>query len=103
MLPFTFYVLRRAFYVSHSAIRWDGRTYPYIPDKELKVHPSLKRHSRAAEKVDPVTYEVVRHAMWNLNVEHGNTIMKISGSPSCAYGHDFNPCLLDENGDFVFL
>ncbi|MCS6927705.1 MAG: hydantoinase B/oxoprolinase family protein, partial [Candidatus Binatia bacterium] len=31
------------------------------------------------------------------------TIMKISGSPSCAYGHDFNPCLLDERGDFVFF
>jgi N-methylhydantoinase B len=89
--------------VSQSAIQWDGRTYPYIPGKELKVHPSLKRHSRAVEKVDPVTYEVVRHAMWNINVEHGNTIMKISGSPSCAYGHDFNPCLLDENGDFVFF
>ncbi|MBI3801350.1 MAG: hydantoinase B/oxoprolinase family protein [Deltaproteobacteria bacterium] len=89
--------------MSQPAIKWDGRTYPYIPSKELKIHPSLKRHTRAAEKVDPVTYEVVRHAMWNINVEHGNTIMKISGSPSCAYGHDFNPCLLDENGDFVFF
>jgi hypothetical protein len=56
--------------VTQRAIQWDGRTYPYIPNKELKIHPSLKRHSRAAEKVDPVTYEVVRHAMWNLNVEH---------------------------------
>ena len=89
--------------MSQPAIQWDGRTYPYIPGKELKVHPSLKRHTRAAEAVDPVTYEVVRHAMWNINVEHGNTIMKISGSPICAYGHDFNPCLLDENGDFVFF
>lgn len=89
--------------MSQSAIQWDGRTYPYIPGKELKIHPSLKRHTQAAEKIDPVTYEVVRHAMWNINVEHGNTIMRISGSPSCAYGHDFNPSLLDENGDFVFF
>ena len=29
--------------------------------------------------------------------------MKISGSPICAYGHDFNPSILDENGDFVFF
>ena len=84
-------------------VKWDGRTYPYIPSKDLNVHSSLKRHTRAAEKIDPVTYEVVRHAMWNINVEHGNTIMKISGSPSCAYGHDFNPSLMDENGDFVFF
>lgn len=89
--------------MSQPAIQWDGRTYPYIPNKELKIHPSVKRHTRAAEKIDPVTYEVVRHAMWNINVEHGNTIMRISGSPSCAYGHDFNPSLMDENGDFVFF
>lgn len=83
--------------------KWDGRTYPYIPPKKLNVHSSVQLHTEAAEKLDPVTYEVVRHAMWNINVEHGNTIMKISGSPSCAYGHDFNPSLMDENGDFVFF
>lgn len=89
--------------MSQPDIKWDGRTYPYIPSKTLKIDPKLKLHTRAAEKIDPVTYEVVRHAMWNINVEHGNTIMRISGSPSCAYGHDFNPSLHDENGDFVFF
>ena len=75
---------------------------PTFPTKLLRfIQPKL--HTRAAEKIDPVTYEVVRHAMWNINVEHGNTIMRISGSPSCAYGHDFNPSLMDENGDFVFF
>lgn len=83
--------------------KWDGRTYPYIPPKTLHIHPSLQLHTAAAKNLDPVTYEVVRHAMWNINVEHGNTIMKISGSPSCAYGHDFNPSLMDEHGDFVFF
>jgi len=89
--------------VSQAPIQWDGRTYPYIPPKRLNTHPSLSLHTAAAEAIDPVTYEVVRHALWNINVEHGNTIMKISGSPSCAYGHDFNPSLMDENGDFVFF
>lgn len=89
--------------MAQTAPQWDGRTYPYIPPKQLNVHASLPLHSEAEEKIDPVTYEVVRHAMWNINVEHGNTIMKISGSPSCAYGHDFNPSLMDENGDFVFF
>ena len=41
--------------------------------------------------MDPVTHEVLRHALWNVNIEHGNMIMRISGSPICAYGHDFNP------------
>jgi N-methylhydantoinase B len=89
--------------MSHVAVQWDGRIYPYIPGKTLRIAPGLTLHTRAAEAIDPVTYEVVRHALWNINVEHGNTIMKISGSPSCAYGHDFNPCLLDERGDFVFF
>ena len=89
--------------MSQEDIQWDGRNYPYIPNTPLQIDPSLHLHSEAVEDIDPITYEVVRHAMWNINVEHGNTIMKISGSPSCAYGHDFNPSLMDENGDFVFF
>jgi len=86
-----------------SRSQWDGRNYPYVPPKKLTIDPGLRLHTEAEKKIDPVTYEVVRHAMWNVNVEHGNIIMKISGSPICAYGHDFNPCLLDQQGDFVFF
>ncbi len=86
-----------------GTIQWDGRTYPYVPPRKLAIHPGLRLYNQADREIDPITYEVVRHAMWNVNVEHGNTIMKISGSPICAYGHDFNPCLLDERGDFVFF
>jgi N-methylhydantoinase B len=89
--------------MTSSSAQWDGRTYPYVAPKKLSIDRGLKLHTAAKASIDPVTYEVVRHAMWNVNVEHGNTIMKISGSPICAYGHDFNPCLLDENGDFVFF
>ena len=72
-------------------IVWDGRTYPYIPPAELRIAPGLTLHDEADATIDPVTHEVLRHALWNVNTEHGNTIMKISGSPICAYGHDFNP------------
>lgn len=89
--------------MSTDGIAWDGRNYPYVPPSELAIHPDLRLHEEVQREIDPITYEVVRHAMWNVNVEHGNTIMKISGSPICAYGHDFNPCLLDETGDFVFF
>ena len=88
---------------STEKINWDGRVYPYIPGETLNIDPGLKLHTGCAEDIDPITYEVIRHAMWNINVEHGNTIMRISGSPICAYGHDFNPCLLDETGGFVFF
>lgn len=83
--------------------KWDGKIYPYIPSAELESHPSLQFHDEQADGLDPVTHEVLRHALWNINVEHGNTIMKISGSPSCAFGHDFNPAILDSQGDFVFF
>jgi N-methylhydantoinase B len=86
-----------------SEIVWDGSHYPYIPPRDLRISKRLKLHEDADRTVDPVTHEVLRHALWNVNTEHGNTIMKISGSPICAYGHDFNPCILDERGDFVFF
>jgi N-methylhydantoinase B len=86
-----------------ASIAWDGREHSYIPPRELRIAPDLKLHTDADPSVDPVTHEVLRHALWNVNTEHGNTIMKISGSPICAYGHDFNPSILDERGDFVFF
>ena len=86
-----------------TEISWDGKVYPYIPPDELTIHESVQLHSETDERVDPVTHEVLRHALWNINVEHGNMIMRISGSPICAYGHDFNPVILDEGGDFVFF
>ena len=86
-----------------TTISWDGRTYPYIPPEELTIEGALELHRDADDKVDPVTHEVLRHALWNINTEHGNLIMRISGSPICAYGHDFNPVILDEVGDFVFF
>lgn len=86
-----------------TQIRWDGRTYPYIPVEPLAIDPALLLHAEAGEDLDPVTFEVVRYAMWNINVEQGNTLLRVSGSPIAAYGHDFNPCLLDERGNFVFF
>ena len=86
-----------------SEIKWDGETYPYMPGDELDIHPSLTLHRDTAATVDPVTHEVLRHALWNVNLEHGNTVLRMSGSPIAAYGHDFNPAILDEEGDFVFF
>lgn len=83
--------------------KWDGKVFPYIAPRQLQVDPRLRIHREASAALDPITYEVLRYALWNLNVEHGNTIVKVSGSPIAAYSHDFNPALLDENGDFVLF
>lgn len=86
-----------------AEIRFDGKVYPYIPSAELAIDASLRLHDDVDEAVDPVTHEVLRHALWQVNLEHGETIMRMSGSPVCAYGHDFNPTLSDERGDLIFF
>jgi N-methylhydantoinase B len=53
-------------------------------------------------KIDPITYEVIRHRLWSLNEEHGITIARISGSPIVALAHDFNPCLHGPDGELIF-
>ena len=64
---------------------FDGITNPYVPPKTLDIARSLKLHSEYAMDLDPVTFEVVRHGMWNINEEHGGTIQRISGSPVAMY------------------
>ncbi len=86
-----------------DAISWDGYDFPYMPPAQLRIDPSLQLHEEADEQLDPVTYEVLRHALWNVNEEHGQSIIRTSGSPICAYGHDFNPAILDERAGFVFF
>ena len=46
---------------------------------------------------------MLRHALFNVNIEHGNTIIRTSGSPVVVYAHDFNPVILDEWGDYVYF
>jgi N-methylhydantoinase B len=59
-------------------------------------------HSDFESEIDPVTYEVIRHALWNINLEHGNAIIRASGSPIVVYGHDFNSCIMTEDTEYVF-
>jgi N-methylhydantoinase B len=85
-----------------SAPVFDGRVYPYVPPRKPPDAVRSLLHAEAAE-VDPTTFEVLRHALWNLNMEHGNAIIRTSGSPVVVYAHDFNPVILDETGDYVFF
>jgi N-methylhydantoinase B len=86
-----------------DAIPWDGINRSYIPPDHLTIDSSLELHDDAVADVDPITHSVLRHALWNVNTEHGNLLMRISGSAIAAYAHDFNTAILDENGDFVFF
>lgn len=78
---------------------WDGRNYSYAPPLELRIDPSLELHRDFERNVDPVTYQVLRNRFWNLNLDHSDTIKRVSGSPLIVYMDDFNTSLLTEYGD----
>ncbi len=84
-------------------IDFDGVNHPYVPPKELRISPKLKLHRDWETDVDPVTYEVVRHNLWQINEEHGATIQRLSGSPVAMYALDLNPSLLTEDAEFVYF
>ena len=75
----------------------------YMPPRELDISPRLTLHRKASRRIDPITYEVVRHSLWNINEEHGATIQRLSGSPVAMYALDLNPSILTEDGEFVFF
>jgi N-methylhydantoinase B len=85
-----------------TEIQPDGRIASYVPPKDPPeaIRPMLHQES---VDVDPTTFEVLRHALWNVIVEHGTTITRTSGSVAVVHAHDFNPVILDEWGDFVYI
>lgn len=84
-------------------VRFDGRTYGYVPPKKLAISPKLALHTRHDDDIDPITYEVIRHSLWQVNEEHGATIQRISGSPVAMYALDLNPSILTEDAEFVYF
>ena len=86
-----------------KGVKFDGKTYGYVPPKKLAIASKLKLHTRYKKEIDPITYEVVRHSLWHVNEEHGATIQRISGSPVAMYALDLNPSILTEDGEFVYF
>lgn len=81
---------------------YDGVTFPYIPGATLRIDPRLALHTDWTDKIDPITYEVVRHNLWNINEELGMTIQRISGSPVAMYAFDLNSSIFTEDGEFIY-
>jgi N-methylhydantoinase B len=81
---------------------YDGVTFPYIPGETLAIDPGLALHRDFTDKIDPITYEVVRHHLWNINEELGMTIQRISGSPVAMYAFDLNSSIFTEDGEFIY-
>jgi N-methylhydantoinase B len=86
-----------------AGVAFDGVRSGYVPPKQLRISAKLKLHRKAQKNIDPVTFEVVRHALWNVNEEHGATIQRLSGSPVAMYALDLNPSILTEDAEFVYF
>lgn len=52
-------------------------------------------------KLDPITFEVLKHRLWQINDEQGLTIRTISASPIVVEGNDFNVGLFTPEGELV--
>jgi N-methylhydantoinase B len=51
--------------------------------------------------IDPITFEVVKHRLWQINDEQGIAIKTISASPIVVEGNDFNVGLFTADGQVV--
>lgn len=80
---------------------WDGRAFSYVPPEHLEVDPQLPLHDEFELDLDPVTYEVLRNRLWNMNLDHSDTIKRVSGTAVIVYMDDFNTSMLTEDGDSV--
>jgi N-methylhydantoinase B len=81
---------------------WDGLVHSYRPrdDWRTRVSPKLKLATDAVDDIDPVTFEVLRNRLWTINIAHGDTLTRMSGSP-VFQGLDFNMSILTEDGEAV--
>ncbi len=49
-------------------------------------------------KLDPITYEILKHRLWQINDEQAVTIRMISASPIVVEGNDFNVGIFTRDG-----
>jgi len=54
-------------------------------------------------RLDPSTFEILRHRLWYLNDEGALTISRLSGSPVATEVFDMNTGLMTATGDLVYI
>lgn len=82
--------------------RRESFLHGYLPPAQPLVDPSL-RFFEEQEAVDGIDFEVIRSKLWNLNLDHGDTIRRVSGSNIVVEGYDFNCAITTPIGDAVTL
>lgn len=52
-------------------------------------------------KLDPITFEILRHRLWAINEEAATTMKLVSGSTVATEANDLNTSIMDARGDVV--
>ena len=58
---------------------------------------------RFQPRTDPTTFEVLRHRLWQINDEQGQTLLNVSGSQIATEANDFNVAIADVQGNLVIV
>jgi len=66
----------------------------------LKAVETVKRFQ---PRTDPTTFEVLRHRLWQINDEQGQTLLKMSGSAIATEANDFNIAIADAQGNLIVV
>src|SRR6201998_2650027 len=82
-------------FVSHQV---DPETLLRTVAGEVPVHTVSQE---VIDSLDPLTYEVVRHRLWSVTDEMGETLKRMSGSPIVTDSNDFDFTVNDEMGQLV--
>ncbi len=87
----------------HGSEKFANR--PHTADETRKLLPAgFRLHTvdaAAAEHLDPLTYEVIRHRLSAITEEMADAIRRMSGSIVVVECNDFNTCIMDELGQAV--
>jgi len=54
-------------------------------------------------RVDPITFEILRHRLWSINEEGANTLERVSGSLIASEVHDMNTSIMTASGDSLVI
>jgi N-methylhydantoinase B len=63
--------------------------------------PGTRTRAVFRPRTDLVTFEVLRHRLWQINVEYAQTLHLVSGSPVASEGSDFNTTIADSEGNLI--
>jgi N-methylhydantoinase B len=82
---------------------WDGVHHGYMPSADLAIDPSLTLHRRIAKDINPVTYELIRYSLLNINLEHTALLQKLAVSQIVIHSRDFQTAVMTEDGEIVLI